>query len=281
MKGLQKHIQLYRIVLITVSLFLSAILYNLLILPLGIVTGGTDGVATLSYYLYGIEPSIILMILSVFSAIISLMYLGIERTAGSLVACFAYPFIVKLTSGISNVIFIDTSDIFLIVIFAGLWSGIASGLMYKSGYSSGAFSMIYQVIFEKFKISVAKSSLVSNMIIVATGSIFFGINKALYAIILIYISNIIIDKVLLGISNNKAFYIMTKKEKEIKEYIIEELHHTVTTFEVKGGFLESKRRVMLTIIPSREYYYLTEGIRKLDPDAFFVATDSYQVEGAK
>ena len=120
-----------------------------------------------------------------------------------------------------------------------------------------------------------------NAIIVLTGTYFFGITNTLYAIIFLYIYNLITDKVLLGISNNKAFYIITNKEKEVKEYIIENLNHTVTTFDVKGGFLENKKHVMLTVIPSREYYRVTEGIKAIDKDAFFVVTDSYQVEGAK
>ena len=86
---------------------------------------------------------------------------------------------------------------------------------------------------------------------------------------------------MLGTSNNKAFYIITEKEKEVKEYIIENLKHSVTTFDVKGGLLESKRKVILTVVPSREYYRLTEGIKKIDKNAFFTVTDSYQVEGAK
>ena len=65
------------------------------------------------------------------------------------------------------------------------------------------------------------------------------------------------------------------------DYIINNLHHTVTTFNVKGGFLEDKRKVILTVIPSSDYYKLTEGIKTIDEEAFFVATDSYQVEGAK
>ena len=89
------------------------------------------------------------------------------------------------------------------------------------------------------------------------------------------------DKVLLGISKNKAFYIITTKEDEIKKYIIEILNHTVTTFNVKGGFLSNKRRVLLAVVPTREYYKLTEGIKKIDNEAFFVVTDAYQVEGAK
>ena len=70
-------------------------------------------------------------------------------------------------------------------------------------------------------------------------------------------------------------------EKDGKEYIIETLKHNVTTFEVKGGFLDKNRKVMLTVIPSREYYRVTEGIKEIDKDAFFVVTDSYTVEGAK
>ena len=68
---------------------------------------------------------------------------------------------------------------------------------------------------------------------------------------------------------------------EVKAYIIKTLGHDITTFEVKGGFLEKNRKVMLTVIPSREYYKVTEGIKAIDRDAFFLVTDSYQVEGGK
>ena len=59
------------------------------------------------------------------------------------------------------------------------------------------------------------------------------------------------------------------------------LGHSVTVFDVKGGFLEQKRRVLLTVIPTREYYRVTEGIKEIDPNVFFVVTDAYQVKGAK
>ena len=153
--------------------------------------------------------------------------------------------------------------------------------MYKSGYSNGGLPIISQILYEKYQISIAKTSMIMNIIIVCIGGLFFGTTNVLYAIIYLYINNIVMDRVLLGISTNKAFYIMTKKEEEIKDYIINSLHHTVTTFNVKGGFLEDKRKVILTVIPSSEYYKLTEGIKEIDPEAFYVATDSYQVEGAK
>ncbi len=273
--------QLYRIILMGASLFLSAILYNVFLLPLSLVTGGTQGVATITHYLYDINPATMLFLLSIACAILSLMFLGVKRTAGTLVASIVYPLLVQLTSPLNGLIDAENIDMLLMVLFAGVISGVANGLMYKTGYSNGGFPVISQILFEEKQVPISKSSLAINVSIVLVGAYFFGITNALYAIIFLYINGIVLDKVLLGISNNKAFYIITSKDDEIKEYIIKTLKHNVTTFEVKGGFLDKNRKVMLTVIPSREYYRVTEGIKEIDKDAFFVVTDSYTVEGAK
>lgn len=273
--------KLKRIFLMSISLLLSAILYNVFLLPLNLVTGGTNGIATITNYVYGINPAFMILILSVACAIFSFMYLGVKRTMGTLVASLVYPLLVQLTSPLNNIMNGEPVDVLLMVLFAGVLSGVANGLMYKTGYSNGGFPVVSQVLFEKKHISVAKSSLVINVTIVLIGAMFFGTTNALYAIIFLYINNIILDKVLLGINNNKAFYIITKEEEKIKKYIIKTLGHNVTTFEVKGGYLDKDRKVIFSVIPSGEYYKLTEGIKEIDDTAFFVVTDSYQVEGAK
>ena len=278
---IRKKKKLYRILLMGASLLVTAILYNVFLLPLSLVTGGTNGVATITHYLYGINPAIMLLLLSIACAILSFMYLGPKRTAGTLVASVVYPLLVQLTSPLTALISQLNTDMLLMVLFAGVLSGIANGLMYKTGYSNGGFPVISQILFEEKQIPVGKSSLAINITIVIVGAYFFGITNALYAIIFLYINSIVLDKVLLGISNNKAFYIITEEEKKVKEYIIKTLNHNVTTFEVKGGFLDKNRKVILTVIPSREYYRVTEGIKEIDKDAFFVVTDSYTVEGAK
>ena len=269
-----------RVILMIISMILNAILYNLFLLPLNLVTGGTPGIATVTHYVYGINPSIMIFILSLACVIISFLYLGKERTMGTLLALFIYPILVQLTSPLNKVVS-DNPDILLLVIFAGVISGVANGLMYKTGYSNGGLPIISQILFEKKQISISKSSLFINVLIVLIGSFFFGTTTALYAIIFLYINNIVLDKVLLGISYNKAFYIITSKEQEIKDYILDTLGHDVTVFDVKCGFMEQKRKVLMTVVPSREYYRVTEGIKEIDPKVFFTATDSYQVEGGK
>lgn len=276
----KKHI-IVRTIMIIVSLFISSLAYNLFLLPTNLVAGGANGISIIIKHVYKIDPSITIFIVLVICNILSFIFLGKERTIGTLFATILYPIFVEITSIFTNKITIDTTDLFLVVIFTGILTGLASGLMYKTGYSNGGLPVISQILYKYYKIPIAKSNLVLNSIVVIIGGIYFGWTMVMYAIILLYINSIIIDKVLLGISNNKAFYIITKEDKKVRDYIINVMHHSVTTFDVKGAFLEKKRRVLLTVIPSREYYRVTEGIKLIDKEVFFLATDAYQVEGGK
>lgn len=276
-----KNKSVYKIILMFISLMISALVYNLLLVPINLVTGGSGGVAIITDYLYKIDPSTMIMIISIACLILSYMYLGTKVTAGTAIASILYPILVKLTSPITNYIIIDYSDMLVISIFAGVLYGFSNGLMYKTGYTNGGFTIISMILYKYLKIPIATSSTIINGIIVIISAAFFGWTNAMYAIILLYINSIIVNKVLLGISNNKAFYIITTEPNDIKEYIIKTLKHSVTVFDVKGGFLEKKRKVLLTVIPSNEYYRLKEGIKLIDESAFCVVTDSYEVVGGK
>ena len=263
------------------SLILGAVVYNIFLLPLNIVSGGVSGVATITKHLYKIDPALMIFILSAICSVISVIFLGVERTLGTIASSILYPFLVKITSPLTNILSTETGDIFIIIIFAGVLSGIANGLMYKSGYTNGGFPVICSIFQKYFKIPVSRSSLLINLIIVFFGGIFFGSTNAMYTVILLYINSIVLDKVLLGISQNKAFYIITYEEKKIKDYIINKLHHTVTSFDIKSGFASGKSKMLLAIIPSKEYYKVTELIKKVDHKAFFIVTDSYEIIGGK
>lgn len=270
-----------RIAILLVSLLVLSLVYNLLLLPTDLVAGGVNSIAIITNYVYGIDSSIMILLISSACLLFSFLYLGTERTLGSLLATFIYPLFVKVTAIITQGITIDYNDKFLIIIFAGVIGGLANGFIYKTGFSNGGLPIISQILYKYHKIPIAKSSMVINSIIIIVGSFFFGWSMMMYAIILVFINNMMIDKVLLGISSNKAFYIVTTKDKEIREYILNNLKHTVTIFNVEGAFLEKRRKVLLSVIPKRDYYKLTEGIKLIDPDAFFVVEDAYEVKGGK
>lgn len=268
-----------RYAILIFSLFISACYFNLLQLPTQIVTGGSSGVSIILNHYFNINPSIVIFIISMALLIVGAIFLGIEKTSGAVVSTIIYPVFVELTADITSWIPVDLSDKVLISIFIGVLSGITTGLVYKVGFSNGGISIISEIISKYRKTPISGVSFATNMIIVIFGGAAFGWNMVMYAAIILYIYSLVLDRVLIGISKNKCLHIMTSHEEEIKDYIMNELHHGVTIFDVKGGFLQKKRRVLMTVIPNREYYKLKEGIKEIDKDAFFIVTDSYQVSG--
>ena len=113
------------------------------------------------------------------------------------------------------------------------------------------------------------------------GGIVFGINNIMYALIFLYVSKIFTDKIILGTSQKKIFYIITTEQKKIENYIKNVLEAGYTIFNTKGGFLRKKQAVIMTTVPTRDYFKLKEGIHEIDDKAFIVITDSYQVKGGK
>ncbi len=268
-----------RYLILIFTQFLAAINYNLFLNPFKIVSGGTNGISIITEQMFGWSPSIFILLFSVAIFIISLFALGIEKTSSALVATFVYPIFVEITAGLSSLSDLATADRILVSLIAGIISGAVGGIVCKIGLSQGGVSQISQVIEEKFKVSVTKVNFTLNMIVVLFGAYLFGIANMMYALIMLYTMSLVMDKVLLGISSNKCLYIITSCEEEVKDYIVKELGHGVTIFNVKGGFKDRREKIIMTVIPTNEYFRAVEIIREFDEKAFLVVTDSYEVKG--
>lgn len=192
-----------------------------------------------------------------------------------------FPIFIELTSNIPLYLNLDKTDLLICAIFGGVLYGIGAGLVFKAGFTTGGTDIINQIISKYAKTSMGTSLILSDGLIVLCGVFVFGVTKLMYAIITLYIISLITDRVLLGISDSKAFYIIAEKDNEIKEYVLKELGHGVTIFEGKGGFSKEKQKVLFCVIPTKDYFKLKEGIHNIDSEAFFVVTDAYEVLGGE
>ncbi len=280
-RNINKKFRVQRYFEMLVGLFFVAIAFNLFLLPNNIVSGGVSGLSIITKNLFNLEPSTFIMISSIVLLIISLIFLGKEKTLGSVLGSIILPVFIKLTENIGSYIDIDTSQLLLSSIFGGVLFGLGAGLVFKAGFTSGGTDIINQIISRYAKVSMGTAMLMSDGLIVVGGVFIFGVTKLMYALIILYIISILTDKVLLGISDSKAFYIIAEKDDEIKEYILKYLNHGVTIFEARGGFTKEKEKVLMCVIPTKEYFKLKEGIHEIDPTAFFVVTDAYEVFGGE
>ena len=264
-----------------IGLLLISLAFNLFLLPNNIVFGGVSGISIITKKLFGWDPSIVIYIGSLLLLIVSFIVLVKNQTTGSILGSILFPVFVQLTENIGEILPIGEIELLLAALFGGIIYGVGAGLVFKAGFTTGGTDIINQIISKYMKVSMGSAMLMSDGLIVLSGVSVFGINKLMYAIIVVYLIGILTDRVLLGISNSKAFYIITEKEEGIKNYILKELGHGVTIFDAKGGYTSEKQKVLLCVVPTDQYYRLKEGIKEIDKQAFFVVMDAYEVFGGE
>ncbi len=268
---------LKRYITLLIGLFLYAFAYNLFLKPNSIVAGDVDGIANIFKEM--INPNLLITILCIILLILSFPLLGVKTTIGSIIGTLVFPIFVTLTSDISSYIKIDSDDLLLVAVVAGVIRGVGYGLTFKMGFTTGGTDILNQIVAKYMHTSIGNAMLIVDGSIVLVGGFVFGWTNMLYAIIVLYILSIITDKIMLGISKSKAFYIITSEEDKVKDYIMNKLGHGVTIFPVKGGYTKEKQKMLMCVIPTREYYKLKEGISEIDNESFFVITDAYEVKG--
>lgn len=270
---------IWRYFLLIVLMFLAAINYNLFLNPNNIISGGGNGISILVEELFGIEPANFILVFNSIILIFSFIILGVEKSSSSVVAILVYPFFVSITSGISSISYLQTDDKLLVGIFAGIISGFIMGFVCKIGFSQGGIIQISQMINKIFKFPIAKVNFCLNSIILVLGVFVFGLSSSLLGIVVLFINSLVVDKIILGVSSNKSFMIITSEEEKMIDFIKNELGHGVTMFYVNEKNAKKKRKALMTVIPTKDYYRFTEGAKRIDEDVFFVVTDSYQLQG--
>ena len=280
-KKIEKKDLIKRYAMLFVGLILIALAFNMFLEPNDIVFGGVSGLSIITKKLFGINPSTFILIASIILLIVSYVVLGPEKSNASVLGSLLFPIIVYLTENIAKYVTVESGDLLLVAIFGGVLYGFGAGLVFKAGFTTGGTDIVNQIISKYVGVSMGTALLMSDGLIVLGGVFVFGVTKLLYALVVLYIISLLTDKVLLGISDSKAFYIITEKEEEVKDFILNGLNHGVTVFNAKGGYKNEKQRVLFCVIPTKEYFKLKEGITSLDKSAFFVATDAYEVSGGE
>ena len=181
--------------ILVIALLFAALNFNIILKNLNLVTGGTQGIAIIIEKITNLNTSKIIFIINITSLIISLIFLKKETTTSTIISTFAYPIFVKITSYIPTLIIIRKYK-FISSIIAGIICGTTGGLIYKMNFSSGGLTIINLLLKKYLKIKVSKSNFIINTLIIIIGTIYIGINKLIYSLIVVTISSITIHSIM-------------------------------------------------------------------------------------
>lgn len=279
MKSNKKSIFFELIMLLMGATFI-AIAFNFFLLPNNVVVG-FSGLSVIANNIWGIKPSIFLAISYTIILILSFIFLGKNTTKNSIIGSILYPILVELTSYLTPYIDLNVVETIVLVIAGALLSGFGSGLVYKINYSTGGSDVVNQLLSKLLKRPIGTCMLITNGVIISLGVITFGIQTFIYSLIVVYLQSIVIDKVMIGISQSKTFQIITESETEVKKFLLSKLSHGVTVMEARGGYTGNVIKVIMCIVPTKEYMTVKEGVLNIDSSALIMVSDVYEVVGNK
>lgn len=267
-----------RYLMLILGCLIVAFSFNLFFLRYGIVCFGVSGISIVLNE-FGVNPSLFILISNIVLMIIAFFVLGYENMKNQLVGALSYPIFVSLTELITKHIDLGNTEMVVIAILGGVFAGIGYGLIYKSDFSTGGTDVIIGIICKYFKISMGNASLIVNGIIVLIGKIVFSWDIVLYAILVSYLISVFTDKVLLGISKCKAFYIVTDKKNDelIRKFLLSIDGVGTTIIDAEGGYSNNEETLLLAVVPSRSYFIVKDGLKEIDKNLFFLVCDSYEV----
>lgn len=278
MEEIEKKNKLKKYMMLLCGCLIVAFAFNLFFLRYNIVCFGVSGISIVLSK-FGVNPSTFIMVANILLMVISYFVLGIDDVKNQIVGALVYPVFVEITSIVTDLIDLGNLEMVVIAVLGGILAGIGYGLIYKSGYSTGGTDVIGNIICKYSKVSMGTAMMFVNVAIVIIGKIAFSWEIVMYAILVSYLISVATDKILLGISNSKAFYIVVDKDKDdlVNDFLMSLPGVGSTIIDASGGYSNDKQTLILAVVPTKMYFIIKDGLREIDKNIFYLVCDSYEV----
>ena len=278
---------------------LVALAYYFLFLPQDVVIGGVTGIAVIFNGIFGekvISSSLLILSLNILFLLVGFLFFGKEFFFNTLIGSIVLPLFIAVFEVLNippNLIFTldqtlfnvsetmmnPISQLILTVLLGSILTGVGLGLCFRVNATTGGMDILQKIIAKVFHFPYSKTVYLTDGLVVLTAVFVFGIEKTMYSLISIFLIGIVIDAVHMGGSTRRTAFILSKKNNEIKQIIIDKLGRGVTVVDAKGGFSGYKYDMLICTLSRNESYLMRDLIYEIDPVAFTFYVSAKEVYG--
>lgn len=249
--------------------------FNAFLFPNQVASGGVSGISTILNGLFGWNAGIVQYAFNIPLFIAGVFVLGKNFGLKSFVGTLALPFFVIVFSNIGAL----TTNALLAALFGGIIVGLGIGFVFKGNASTGGTDLLAQIITKYTGLTLGTSVLLIDGIIAISAALVFDLEKGLYALIGLFVTTKTIDIVQLGFSQSKMVYIISNRQDEIRDAIYADIDRGVTKVPAFGGYTGEERLMLMVVVYQSEFTKLKQIIKTVDPTAFVIVSDAYEVLG--
>ncbi len=268
---------------------------SLFLIPFKASPGGAAGIAQIFYYFFNIPAGLLMLLINIPLFIIGVIIFGKMFGFKTLWGIFALSFFTDIFASerftganffkdfifrVNEHSFSFTNEIFLAVVAGSLLLGVGVGFVIKFNGSTGGSDIPALLLRKYFGLTVGTSYLmIDSFVIFGIGIIFKNPNLILWGFISLYITTKGTDFIVEGMSYTKELFIISGKSEEIRVFIINELDRGCTILRGEGGYTGEEKDVIYLALHTRELPKVKSAVKSIDPLAFIVVNDAYEVMG--
>ncbi|EJL22593.1 MULTISPECIES: YitT family protein [unclassified Brevibacillus] len=249
--------------------------FNLFLNPNQIASGGVSGLSTILHNMFGFSPAVVQWAMNIPLFLLGFKLLDRQYSLKAAVGSIVLPLCVMLTSHLQPL----TTNLLLASIYGGIGVGLGIGIVFRGRGSTGGFSIASQILHKYSGFSLGACVAVFDGLVILFAGIVFDPEKALYALIALFVTSKTIDIVQMGWNTSKVAYIISNETDTLRETILYDLDRGVTLLDGAGGYTGDARKVLMAVVSQSEVSKLKIMVRSVDPDAFIILCPAQEVLG--
>ncbi|MFH5187546.1 YitT family protein [Paenibacillus sp. TAB 01] len=262
-------------VLLMIGSGLIALSFNLFLSPNQVASGGVSGISIIVQEVFGLEPALTQWALNIPLFILGTWVLGGQFGVKTAVGSVLLPLLILLTRGLPPL----TDNLLLAGIYGGMLVGMGLGLVFRGRASTGGLDLAAQMIHRLTGLSLGLAVALLDGLVILTAGLVLSPEKAMYALIGLFVTSKTINVVQLGLSYSKVAFIISNEAERIRQAILVELDRGLTQLHATGGYTGEERLVLMAVVGQNEVTRLKELVKATDPEAFVILNDTNEVLG--
>lgn len=253
----------------------TVIFFNI---PNDLAEGGITGITLIARSLFGINPAITTLLLNVPLIIIGRKHLGVRSFYYTILGTFGLSFWLAFWQKVPIAIDLN-HDILIASLLGGLIAGFGVGLVYKVGGTTGGSDIIARILEKYWGISVGRSLLIFDVIILTASLTYISLVQMMYTLIYAYVFSKVIDSIIDGGYSAKGMYILSNQNFEIAPVLMSELERGVTYLDGEGAYSRQTKKMIYIVLTPREVPEAKRIVHEFDPSAFISIINVHEALG--
>ena len=267
----------YKYFMITLGSFVMAVAINTFYVQHHLLSGGISGIAVILYYLFSFPIGITSFLLTLPLLFVAYHYMDKKFFISTIYGSIVFSIALDLLSFLSQTTYVK--DPLLSCVAGGVLTGIGAAIVYRVGGSTGGTDTLGFIVNKYYSVSISATGFVFNVFLMVFAAYLFGLEPALYSLVLFFITfktaNIFTD----GFDYKKNFIIISENYEEISEAIIKVVGRGVTYLHGEGAYTHKERKIIFVVVKLRQVAHIKNIVKSLDPNAFVIIHDATDVFG--